>query len=246
MRIPVYIVFVFLGLATIPGLVSVEKATFSEEADRPLAIVRYFKPTVNVQNLSVDKRIEVDSPGEKLYSGDTLTTNKGGYAYVLFMDKSVAKVKPESRLIVTGKTENTTKSTSARINLEEGNVLFDIVPQGAGSFEVATSRSLASVKGTVFGADADGYVWVSEGQVDVTALVSGETISLFEQMYARVNENADQIESGVLEKSDVENLVVGFDDIEQELQKRTIILRFRDANGQIREVPIEYFEKDGN
>jgi len=116
-------------------------------------------------------------------------------------------------------------------------------PQGSGSFEVATSRSLASVKGTRFGSTALGYVWVEEGQVDVTATNSGETVSLFQQMYAEVDETGNSIDSGTLTEDEVDDLQQGFDTLDEDLIEKPVIIRFRDANGQIREVTITIFEK---
>ncbi len=102
---------------------------------------------------------------------------------------------------------------------------------------------MASVKGTEFGSNSDGYVWVREGQVDVTALQSGETVSLFEKMYAQVNETGNGIESGSLSDNDINDLNEGFDELNEELIKKQIKFRFKDANGQIREITIDYYEK---
>ncbi|GAB5410202.1 MAG: hypothetical protein BalsKO_25670 [Balneolaceae bacterium] len=99
------------------------------------------------------------------------------------------------------------------------------------------------MKGTKFGTKANGYIWVQEGQVDVTATTSGETVSLFEKMFAEVDESGNNIDSGTLSEEEIANLDEGYDELDEELIERTIILRFRDANGQIREVPINIFEK---
>ncbi|MFY0684179.1 MAG: FecR domain-containing protein [Balneola sp.] len=214
--------------------------------DRPLAIVKRFKPNVDIENSLADrsKRLDLESDrGEQLFDGDTLRTDAEGYALVVFMDKSIAKVKPQSLLIVRGETERTSKRSNTRIDLSLGEIFLNVEPQGNNDFEVSTSRSLASVKGTEFGGNSDGYVWVKEGQVDVTALQSGETISLFEKMYAQVNGNADEIESGTLSDNELTNLDDGFDELNEELIKKQIKLRFKDANGQIREVTIDYYEK---
>lgn len=217
-----------------------------EQKDRPLAIVKRFKPNVNVENKSADrsKRLDLDTDkGEQLFDGDTLRTDSEGYALVVFMDKSIAKVKPQSLLIVRGESELASKRSNTRIDLSLGEIFLNVEPQGNNDFEVSTSRSLASVKGTQFGSNSDGYVWVREGQVDVTALQSGETVSLFEKMYAQVNDGANEIESGTLSDDDINNLDDGFDELDEELIKKQIKFRFKDANGQIRDVTIDYYEK---
>ena len=215
-----------------------------EEQERPLAIVRRFKPQVELA--SGDKEFVLDltqNLGERLFNGDTLSTDKDGYALVVFMDNTVAKVKPESMLIVQGESLADSKISNRRISLENGEVFMEVEPLGSGTFEVATSRSLASVKGTRFGTRAYGYVWVQEGQVDVTATNSGQTVSLFEKMFASIDNTGSTIQSGTLTDEELSNLDEGFDELDEELIERTIILRFRDANGQIREIPVNIFEK---
>ncbi len=215
-----------------------------EEQERPLAIVRRFKPQVELA--SGDKEFILDlteNLGEQLFNGDTLSTDEKGYALVVFMDNTVAKVKPESMLIVQGESFADSKISNRRINLESGEVFMEVEPLGSGTFEVATSRSLASVKGTRFGTRSYGYVWVQEGQVDVTATNSGQTVSLFERMFAEVDENGNSVQSGTLTEEELSNLGEGFDELDEDLIERTIILRFRDANGQIREIPVNIFEK---
>ncbi len=214
--------------------------------DRPLAIVKRFKPNVDIENSQADrsKRLDLnEDKGEQLFDGDTLRTDSEGYALVLFMDKSIAKVKPQSLLIVRGETELSSKRSNTRIDLSLGEIFLNVEPQGNNDFEVSTSRSLASVKGTEFGSTSEGYVWVKEGQVDVTALQSGETVSLFEKMYAQVNEQGNEIDSGTLSDEDITDLDEGYDELDEEMIKKQIKFRFRDANGQIREVTIDYYEK---
>ena len=77
----------------------------------------------------------------------------------------------------------------------------------------------------------------------MVALVSGETVSLFEKMYAQVNEEGNEIESGTLSDNEVESLDGGYENLDENLIKKQMKVRFRDANGQIREVIIDYFEK---
>ena len=218
------------------------------ENERPLAIVRRFKPSVSVSNASSKiKELNLEENiGEQLFSGDTLLTDNEGYALIVFMDNSIAKVKPNSKLVVSGETDKAIKKGNTRIDLGLGEIFLDVQPQGGNDFEVSTSRSLASVKGTQFGNTGDGYVWVKEGQVDVEASVSGETVSLFEKMFAQVNEQGDGIESGTLSDSDMDELEGGYGSLDENLIKKQMKIRFRDANGQIREVIIDYFEKSGN
>lgn len=237
----------FAGISLLVGMgfISAEIATY--EADRPIAIVKRFKPEVKLQN--IDKELLLDpneNRGEQLFSGDSLITGEQGLALVVFMDKSIAKVKPSSMLIINGEVGTADKAMNTRINLNEGEIFLEVEPQGANDFEVSTNRSLASVKGTDFGNRADGYVWVENGQVDVTALNSGQTVSLFEKMYAQVDEEGNDIDSGTLSDDELEDLDQGYEDIDEDLVKKEIILRFRDENGQIREITIDAYEEGQN
>ncbi len=217
--------------------------------DREIAIVRKFKPEVMLQNMSADKSFLLDlkeNKGEKLYSGDSLLTLEDGFALVIFMDASVAKVKPGTLLIINGEVSTTSKEMSTRINLSKGELFLNVEPQGNNDFEVATSQSLASVKGTDFGSRSDGYVWVEEGQVDVTALNSGQTVSLFEKMFAQVDPDGNNVDSGMLSQEELDALGEGYDKIESDYVEKQIILKFRDRNGQIREITINVFEEGKN
>jgi len=232
-------------LSTIPPTEAVADGIIEAQV-RPLAIVRRFKPEVDL--LSKDRGAYVldlrENIGEPLFNGDTLATGQSGYALVIFTsDNSVAKVKPESMLIIRGESLANSRLSNRRIDLEQGEIRLEIEPVGSGSFDVQTSRSLASVKGTVFGNNADGFIWVEEGQVNVTALNSGQTVSLFEQMYAEVDEGGSSVESGTLSDDQLQNLGEGYEDLEEDLIERTVIVRFRDANGQVREIPLTIFEK---
>ena len=62
-------------------------------------------------------------------------------------------------------------------------------------------------------------------------------------MYAEVDETGNSIESGTLTEDEIENLQEGYDTLDEDLIESEIIIRFRDANGQIRELTIPIFEK---
>jgi len=231
-------------LLIIVGFTSEEVTAFQVDEEH-IGIVRRFKPDVNIQNFDIDKFIELSLPdnlGEKLFTGDTLLTEEGGFAVVVFMDKSVAKVKPQSLLIISGNRELTTNAGDKRIDLMRGEIFLEVQPQGENDFEVSTSRSLASVKGTEFGSTSDGYTWVETGQVDLTAFNSGQTVSLFEYMYGQADVNGNNIDSGTLTEQQLSSLNEGFDELDEDLIQKEIILRFRDENGQLRELRIDVFE----
>lgn len=226
------------------GIASAEVQAF--QAERHIGVVRRFKPDVTVSNFDLEKYIQFElseNIGERLFAGDSLFTDGEGFALVLFMDRSVAKVKPNSILIINGEVGVANKESNTRIDLEQGEIFLNVQPQGNNDFEVATSRSLASVKGTDFGSKSDGFVWVENGQVDVTALNSGQTVSLFEKMFAQVDEEGNNIDSGTLSDEELSDLNTGYDEMDNDLIRKEVVLKFIDQNGQIREITIEVFEE---
>lgn len=237
--------FALVTFLVLMGIASAEVQAFQSE--RHIGVVRRFKPDVTVSNLDIEKYLKLDLSehiGEKLFTGDSLFTDEEGFALVLFMDRSVAKVKPNSILIINGDVGVTDKQSNTRINLTQGEIFLNVEPQGNNDFEVATSRSLASVKGTDFGSKSDGFVWVENGQVDVTALNSGQTQSLFEKMFAQVDEEGNNIDSGTLSDEELSELNTGYDEMDNDLIRKEVVLKFIDQNGQIREITIEVFEED--
>lgn len=226
-----------LGIALVILLGMTSAEIYKYTPDRPLAFVRRYKPSVNIfpKNIPADK-------GEPLYNGDTLRTNEDGYAAVQFMDKSIAKVTPSSELIVRGEVRND-KSTSTRIVLEAGEIFMEVIQQADNNFEVATSRSVASVKGTEFGINHENYAWVEEGIVEFTATISGETVTLRQRMFGQVN-NDNSITTGELTDEELERLRDEFEELAGQSEPKTFILRFRDENGQLREMEIEYYNNN--
>jgi ferric-dicitrate binding protein FerR (iron transport regulator) len=185
----------------------------------------------------------VENKGEQVFDGDTLFTDKSGYAYVIFVDNSVAKLRPETQLMIRGESRPDSRISNRRIDLTQGSVLLELEAIGSGTFEVQTSRSLASVKGTTFGNTAEGYIWVTEGQVDLTAMNSGQTVSLFEGMFGQVDPDGNAVDSGTIDKEKLDELNNDYGDMEGDYEEKTIIIRFRDANGQIRTEEIRILEK---
>lgn len=208
--------------------------------DRPLAFVQKFKPSVGVQNQSEEE--DVNERGKPLFSGDTLRTDENGFALVQFMDKSLAKIKPDSRLIVRGEVEDK-QNTSTRIGLELGEILLNVSDQGTDNFEVATATSVASVKGTKFGASSSDYFWVEEGEVEVTVDETGEAVTLTDRSYGQVQEDGT-IESGELTKEEIEANNEEYAQMDEKMEPEIYELRFTNENGQERVIEVKVFENE--
>ncbi len=207
--------------------------------EREIAIVRKYLPTVDVNGTERDTIIET---GTSLFSGDTLSTDENGYALVLFMDQSVVTVRPLSQLIIRGEIDRN-QTARTRIDLNRGGVFMNVNRRGDNEFEVTTSSTVATVKGTTFGAQSGGYYWVEEGEVEVMALQSGQAVSVLSGMFAQVDETGTDIITGQLSDNELEQLGREYKTLDEELIQKRLILRFRDSNGQVIEENVEYFER---
>jgi len=215
-------------------------AYLEKPAKRPLAFVRKFKPTVGLQKLG--KLKDIKKRGKPLYNGDTLQTGKNGFALVQFMDKSLAKVRPQSRLIVRGKVKGK-QNTSTRIGLELGKIFLNVAHQGANKFEVATQTSVATVKGTKFGASADDYFWVERGVVEVRSNRSGKKVSLTKNHYGRVKDDGN-IVTGKLNPKQIKKKEDKYSSLTEQLKPKVYKLQFIDGNGQKRVITIKVFKNE--
>lgn len=208
--------------------------------DRPLAFVQKFKPAVGLEKNGDFKNIE--KRGRPLFDGDTLRTNQDGFALVQFMDKSMAKIKPDSRLIVRGDIEDK-ENTSTRIGLELGEILLNVSERGSRNFEVATNSSVASVKGTSFGATFDDYFWVEEGEVEVTSNRTNQSVTLTDKSYGQVQEDG-AIESGELTDEELEEREEGYSEMNEKLEPTIYKVRFTNEDGEERVIELKVFEND--
>lgn len=207
--------------------------------DRELALVRRQIPAVMVSNVDVDTA----RVGTSLFSGDTLITDKNGYAMVLFMDQSVTRVRPESQLIVQGQV-NRDRSSNTRIDLNLGEIFMNVNRESQSEVEVGAAGTVASVKGTQFGANSNGYFWVKEGEVEVVLLATGESVTLTSGMYAQASEDGTSLTSGTLSNDELEEHESDYRILDSDLIERSLKLRFRDENGQLREIELDYFEHE--
>lgn len=219
------------------GMVYTEFEDIIEE--RELALVRRQIPSVLISNVQTDTA----SVGTSLFSGDTLRTNEGGYALVLFMDQSVTRVRPMSELIIRGEV-NRDRSTNTRIDLNRGGFFMNVNRQANSEVEIGAFGTVATVKGTRFGALAEGFYWVQDGEVEVQLLETGEIVSLSRNMFARVSEDGTEISTGELDNDELAELGQEYEILDSDLEQKQMRLRFRDENGQIREIEIEYYEQN--
>ncbi|WP_445665354.1 FecR family protein [Fodinibius sp. AD559] len=208
--------------------------------DRPLAFVQKFKPSVGLEKNGEFK--DIRERGKPLFDGDTLRTDQNGFALVQFMDKSMAKINPDSRLIVRGDIQDK-QNTSTRIGLELGEILLNVSERGSQDFEVTTNSAVASVKGTSFGATFGDYFWVEEGEVEVTSKQTGQSVTLSEKMYGQVQEDGT-IESGELTDEELKERKEGYSKMNEKLEPTIYKVRFTNESGGERVIEMKVFENE--
>lgn len=236
--------FLLFGTALVP-----ESPADLPPAGRPLAFIWGYKPQVKIMNRS-DHRDLKARKAEQLFNGDTLATGANGYAAVRFIDKSLAKVKPNSLLIIKGSVDNRSpRSAASRILLNMGSIFVQIEPRNQRNFEVATSKAVAAVKGTEFGAetspDGSSLFWVKEGEVIVTVNQTGQKVSLTAGMFGRVPKEGGDIETGRLSPQQMEERMRVYDSFDRITTPHQLKLHFRNDDGQRKDIDLDYYD-NGN
>lgn len=212
-----------------------------EETGDEVAYVRRFVPAVTITNTSTDTLRTID---QALVSGDTLNTGANGFAMILFLDETIARVSPSSQMVIRSAL-NETKDLNLRtqINLALGSLFMDVVRRGDTEFEVTTATTVASIKGTKFGMNSDNLIWVEEGEVEATVKSTGQTVSLVNKMFMQVEEDGS-VESGELTDERLAELSSEFEILDRDLIEREMRLQFRNRQGETFDENLRIFEQD--
>ena len=215
--------------------------------ERPLAIVRRFKPDVRVKHAETSDWIDAKM-AEKLYDLDTLKTEATGYAAVQFMDNSLVKVKPNSLLIVRGEVRSK-NSTSGRLAVEVGEVFLNVTKRRS-EFSVQTPTSVGSVKGTSFstnvGESGETTFLGFSGSIEVTALNSGQKVTISRRKKATVDSEGNSITVKNVSNNDLGSEERQYNSLDDQSKPKLLKLRFRNDSGQTREVEVQYYELEGD
>lgn len=228
------------------GAMAATALTIDYGLDRPLAMVRRFKPQVIVKDMNREEWINAHR-AHQLFSSDTLRTGDDGHAVVQFMDNSIARLKPNTELVVTGES-NSVNSTSARMAVEIGEIYLNVTGQQS-TYDVVTPTAVAAVKGTSFisqvNTDGSSTFTGLSGIVEITATTSGQQVNIGRRDRAFVEATGNQIEVTEVSDQEVDDAEQEYDsDFDETATPKILRLRFRNADGQIRELEIEYFENN--
>ena len=168
-------------------------------------------------------------------SGDVISTFKGGFVALIFIDdKSALKIKEKTKITVNGKKGS--RKISKKINLTNGTVRAQVDKNK--DFIIQTSVSVASVKGTDFWVISDKKIGDSviglQGTVSLSNRISGEKIDISAGITGISSTN------GSLQsfKSDPKNTPIDLDQSDNEDKKLEII--FKDSAGKKKKLIIDY------
>ena len=168
-------------------------------------------------------------------SGDVISTFKGGFVALIFIDdKSALKIKEKTKITVNGKKGS--RKISKKINLSNGTVRAQVEKNK--DFIIQTSVSVASVKGTDFWVISDKKIGDSviglQGTVSLSNRISGEKIDISAGITGISSTN------GSLQsfKSDPQNTPIDLDQSDKEDKKLEII--FKDSAGKKKKLIIDY------
>lgn len=250
-------VYIFMGFIVSEGLSPlnpddngksesfvVNEATNNDD-DRPIAVVRRFRPEVNIFKSDEIGMFEAER-AQQLFDSDTLVTADDGYAVVQFMDNSVARVQPNSMLIVSGEVRDD-QTTAARLALELGEVFLD-VNHDDGDYEVSTSSAVAAVKGTEFISksheDGSSTFTGLEGEVDITALNSGEMVTMMGNSGVDVDADGNEVNQYELTENELAEVRQEYEQLDERTESETLRLEFENEDGEIREIELRYYDNE--
>lgn len=231
---------IILVIAATLLILSDREWIFDQTGDTVATVTR-FVPDVTVKNISLEM---VEEVGRPLISGDTLDTNNRGFALVMFLDESVTRVRPESQLIIRSNLNaDKTMNVQTVIDLMFGSFLMDVVNRGDTEFQIRTSQTVTTVKGTKFGATDENFLWVEDGEVEVQSLVSGARVTLQEMSFVQLDETGS-LETGELTEEMLEELNSEFAILDGDLIERQLRLQFRNNRGEPVDEDLRIYERD--
>lgn len=168
--------------------------------------------------------------GQQLNSGTQVRTGEQSFSILKFADNSVVRVAESSEIVVRGDKDKT-NAMNKTIELNLGKVGFNIKKQGANEqFRFVSPTSVASIKGTS-GYFSPNSLLILEGSASF-GLPDGTTMQdVGAGQIGEIVNGQVQVRQATPEELDEARRVLA------EINER-IIIKLRDANGNIREIEI--------
>ena len=175
--------------------------------------------------------------GHIIESGDKITTAKGGFVALIFIDdKSALKVKENSEVIISGNKNN--RAIAKRIGLKGGTIRAQVGKKQNRDFIVQTTVSVASVKGTDFWVVSDNNNGDSvigiEGVIQLTNKISGDKIDIPSGI------TGFSTKDGQLQSFNTDPKTIPKDPSGDNIGNQKLKIEFKDANGKKKTLVIEY------
>ena len=175
--------------------------------------------------------------GHIIESGDKITTAKGGFVALIFIDdKSALKVKENSEVIISGNKNN--RAIAKRIGLKGGTLRAQVGKEQNRDFIVQTTVSVASVKGTDFWVVSDNNNGDSvigiEGVIQLTNKISGDKIDIPSGITGLSTKD------GQLQSFNTDPKTIPKDPSGDNIGNQKLKIEFKDANGKKKTLVIEY------
>ena len=177
-------------------------------------------------------------PGTPLSDQDEIMTAKGSFAALMYLDdKSVVKMMGNSDLVVAG--NRSSAGINKSLDISYGKITANIVQQKGREFRIATPTSVASVKGTELAITSDPATGDSfmllEGLIEVTNSITGESTEV------SPGETAVSTPEGSLDVHETTtDDMAGFEEAEMEIPTQELRFEVEDADGNIKEIIIQY------
>ncbi|MCF7886487.1 MAG: FecR family protein [Candidatus Marinimicrobia bacterium] len=180
--------------------------------------------------------------GTIFQNGDVISTDKDGYAVLVFIDdKSQLTIHENSNFVITRQEENS--HILKRVSMEYGKLKATIQKQKDDEFIISTPTSVAAVKGTIFWVISDpkegDQFYGIEGLIEIRNILSNRVLTLQKM------EKSTSTPDGGLEKEKIEDEDVPgttYQDQNGAGEEKVLRLRYKNKEGKIKHLEIIYEE----
>lgn len=200
-----------------------------------VAVLSSSKGKVSLQRTKKNMKFK---NGELLKNEDVLRTGAESFAAYKYVDAS-SHIKLFANSVVTISASKSDDKLSKKVQVGKGNV-YSQIKSGTGPFVVQTPTTVASVKGTEFmtrvGEDGTSTFIVTEGEIELEALGTGQTASVGAGQTGTVGPDGN-INVGDTGDDGLTDAELGeLEDIEQD----TMIIPYQDKSGNTKYIKINY------
>ncbi|MGA7162035.1 MAG: FecR family protein [Bacteroidota bacterium] len=149
------------------------------DPDKPVALI--YKPVGSVQYLKEGKSWTKATPATPLLSGDQVQTGENSFVVIKFIENSILRLQENSQVTIRAEMTSN-KEFSKNVNLDHGQLTFDVQKRENEKFEFSTPTSVASIRGTkgmlINGADSNDVLILGAGVVLFTNSISNQSVNV--------------------------------------------------------------------